>query len=134
MTKKQIVLNLNQSLETTGPRDDEALESAVLTIKDPEPYVEEEAFDMEFHFEVKSADVEVAEGRLIASRSLVFTLEIKDEVAARAWLLQGGLLRENEDLSNADWPIVISHLIGDYEGAFVGDDMVQFETSVAIAH
>lgn len=133
MTRKQIVLNLNQSLETAAPTDDEALESAILTIKDPEPYVEEEAFDMEFHFEVKSADVTVVDGRLVASRELVFTLNIQDEAATRTWLLQGGLLRQHEELSDADWPIAISHLMGDYEGSFVGDDMVQFETSVALA-
>ena len=28
--------------------------------------------------------------------------------------------------------MAVSNLIGDYEGSFVGDDMVEFENSVAI--
>ena len=129
---KMIVLNLKQSLETAAPTDEEVLENAMLTIKDPEPYVEEEIFDMEFGFEVTSADVDVASGQLVASRTLIFKLSIQDEAAAMAWLAQEGLIREGEEFSAADWPSALSYLIGDYEGSFVGDDMVQYETSVAI--
>jgi len=132
VVKNQIVLHLSQRLETYVPSNEEALENAVLTIEDPDPYIAEEAFDMAFRFEVKNTDIEVTGGRLIAQRKLMFILDIEDEVAARTWLLRGGLLKENEELSNADWPIAISQLIGDYEGSFVGDEMVQFETSVAI--
>lgn len=130
MTK--IMLLIKQSLEAAAPADEEVLEDAILTIKDPEPYVVEEAFEMHFHFEVKSADVHIDDGKLAASRELEFTLDIQDEDAATTWLLQEGFIEEGEGLANADWSMAVSNLIGDYEGSFVGDDMVEFENSVAI--
>lgn len=129
---QKIVLSVSQSLETVAPSDKDDIENAVLTIEDPEPYLEEEAFEMEFHSDVKSADAQVKDGQLIATRELVFSLNILDEAAASEWLCDEQLLKEGEGLLDADWTTAISHLVGDYEGAFIADDMVNFETSVSV--
>lgn len=129
---QKIVLSIKQSLETVAPSDKDDIENAVLTIEDPEPYLEEEAFEMEFHSEIKTADVQVKDGHLIATRELMFTLKIIDEAAASAWLCEEQLLKEGDGLLDADWTTAISHLVGDYEGAFIADDMVNFDTSVNV--
>ena len=119
-------IRVTQSLKAQAPSDSEELDNAVLTIKNTEPYVLDAPMSLDC--EIKTIEVMISDRVISATRELIFSLSTDDDEALQEWLVDEGLLEAGRDLNSVDWASATSQLIGDYEGSFVGDDMVNFET------
>ena len=122
----RILCTIRQSLKTglAATLDEQELEDAIETIKDPEPYLMDEApGGLTFEWKLKSAEVSVEGGTLAATRVLLFTFVVTDRSAYDEWCKSNGLDHEDN--------LFLSHLLGDYQGSFVGDEMVDFDNQVS---
>ena len=52
-----LVIEVEQNLDTASPADKGELDDAIETIKDPDPYLSEEPFEISFSFSVDKAEV-----------------------------------------------------------------------------
>jgi len=124
----KIICTVRQSLETglAATLDEQELEDAIETIKDPDPCLVGEAPEgLSFEYKIKSAEATVEGGTLSATRELLFTFVVTDQSAYDEWCKSNDVDHESDAF--------LSHLLEDYEGSFVGDDMVDFDNQVSTA-
>ena len=84
----KIVCSVQQSLETglAATLDEQELEDAIETIKDPDPCLVGEAPEgLSFEYKLKSAEVTVEGGTLAATRELLFTFLVTNQSAYDEW-------------------------------------------------
>lgn len=135
-----LVIEVEQTLNTEAPADKDELNDAVDTIKDPEPYLCEEPFEIGFSFSVDKAEVTLADGRLVASRIIKLVLTFDDPEEVSNWLVDEGI-SETEDSDDQDAVFgsidaerLATTLIGDFEGSSVGDEIVDFASEYSVTY
>jgi hypothetical protein len=135
-----LVIEVEQTLDTASPSDKGELDDAIETIKNPDPYLSEEPFEISFDFSVDKAEVSTEGGRLIASRAIKFVLTFEDPEEAASWLVDEGV-SEAEDsdhqvavFGTIDAERLATTLIGDFEGSSVGDEMVDFASEYSVTY
>ena len=127
-------------LNTEVPADKDELNDAVDTIKEPEPYLSEEPFEIGFSFSVDKAEVTLAEGRLVASRVIKLLLTFDDPEEVSNWLVDEGISEtedaddQNSVFGSIDAECLATTLIGDFEGSSVGDEMVNFASEYSVTY
>ncbi len=135
-----LVIEVEQTLDTASPADKGELDDAIETIKNPDPYLSEEPFEISFSFSVDKAEVSTEDGRLTASRSIKFVLTFEDPEEAGNWLVDEGVSEaEDSDDQSAvfvaiDAERLATTLIGDFEGSSVGDEMVDFASEYSVTY
>ena len=135
-----LVIEVQQTLDTAAPADKGELNDAVDTIKNPDPYLSEEPFEIGFGFSVEKAEVNSADGRLVASRLIKFVLSFDDPEEAANWLVDEGVSdAEDSDDQDAvfgsiDAERLATTLIGDFEGSSVGDEIVDFASEYSVTY
>jgi hypothetical protein len=135
-----LVIEVEQTLDTASPADKGELDDAIETIKNPDPYLSEEPFDINFSFSVDKAEVRTEGGRLTASRSIKFVLTFEDPEEAANWLVDEGVSEaEDSDDQGAvfgaiDAERLATTLIGDFEGSSVGDEIVDFASEYSVTY
>lgn len=135
-----LVIGVEQTLDTTAPSDKDELNDAVDTIKNPDPYLSEEPFEIRFDFSVDKAEVNSAEGRIVASRVIKFVLSFDAPEEAANWLVDEGV-SDTEDSDDQDAVFgsidaerLATTLIGDFEGSSVGDEIVDFASEYSVTY
>ena len=135
-----MVIEVQQTLDTASPADKGELDDAIETIKNPDPYLSEEPFEINFSFSVDKAEVGKEGGRLTASRTIKFVLSFEDPEEAANWLVEEGVSEADESddqgaVFNAiDAERLATTLIGDFEGSSVGDEMVDFVSEYSVTY
>ena len=110
------------------------------TIKDPEPYLSEEPFEIDLSFSVDKAKVSLADGRLVASRIIKIILNFDDPEEVSNWLVDEGISEaeasDEHDMvfGSIDAERLATTLIGDFEGSAVGDEMVDFASKYTVTY
>lgn len=135
-----LVIEVEQTLNAQAPADKDELNDAVDTIKDPEPYLSEEHFEIDFSFSVDKTEVTLADGRLIASRKIKLVLTFDDPEEVSSWLVDEGISEtevaddQNSVFGSIDAERLATTLIGDFEGSSVGDEIVDFASEYSVTY
>ena len=64
----KLIIEVDQGLEVSAPQDPEALNDAIATIQDPDPYLDDEPCQIQFRAEVIKADTTLDAGTLKSLR------------------------------------------------------------------
>ena len=135
-----LVIEVEQTLNAEAPIDKDELNDAVDTIKEPEPYLTDEPFEIDFSFSVDKAEVTSADGRLVASRIIKLVLTFDKTEEASNWLLDEGISEaEASDDQDSVFGLIdaerlATSLIGDFEGSSVGNEMVDFASEYSVTY
>ena len=133
MTK--ITIDVSQELETPAPVGDEALQDAIDTIKDPDPYLDDEPCEICFEYEIIKADAFIEAGNIKASRTIRFTFSTAEDQALAEWILDEYMsevkdgTKPQEVIASLYPESFCTRLVCDFEGSFVDDAMVDYVNS-----
>ena len=122
----KIICTVQQALKTdlVATLDEQELDDAIKTINDPDPCLVDEAPEgLSFEYKLKSAKVTVEGGTLAATRELLFTFSVANQSAYDEWCKSNDVDHESDTF--------LSHLLEEYEGSFIGDDMVDYDNQVS---
>ncbi len=134
-----LLIRVEQTLSTTAPADEGQLADSLETIKDPEPYLNDEPFEIDFSFSIDKIEAVVDGGEIRANRILTFRLAFKDAGEAATWLIDEGISEAEsaDDLNQAFQSIdperLATTLVGDFEGSTIGDEMVDYEAEYSVS-
>ena len=123
----QIRYRIHQTLRTQFPTNlsSDEVEDAVAGIEDPDPCLVSDAPEgLVLTWSLESSEVTVENGWLAATRTIGFVLQVHNPVAFRAWCESEGLATGSERLP--------SYLIEDFEGSYIGDDMVDYTSATEV--
>lgn len=136
----KLVILVEQELEVAAPLEPEVLEDAIGTIKDPEPYIDDEPCEINFRAVVVTADVTIDSGILRVHRALTFSFEFNDVEAFVEWVLDE-CMSEVKDKSNPNEVLysvyadmLCTRIVCDYEGSFIDDTMKDYTNSYSLEY
>jgi hypothetical protein len=115
----QVDQRMNIDLSTVDPAD---AASATEIHREPDIYVYAESFPGKMTWRITRSSVEPLPGkpkRLLLERTILFTFSWADQRVMSQWAEQ------NVECDNSLLP---SHVAGDFQGLFVGDEMMDYET------
>jgi hypothetical protein len=115
----QVDQRMSIDLSTVDPAD---AASATESHREPDIYVEAESFPGKMTWRITRSLVQPSPGkpkRLLLERTILFTFSWADQRAMSRWA------EENVECDNSLLP---SHVAGDFQGLFVGDEMMDYET------
>ena len=105
--------------------DAETVQDAIDGIEDPDPCLVSDApAGLSLKLTIETVEASVDGGELSADRCLLFTLQIGDPKAFHQWCASSGL--------SADSELIPSHLFEDFEGSWVGDEMVDYDNDIDV--
>lgn len=134
-----LLIRVEQTLSTSAPADEGQIADALETIKDPEPYLNDEPFEIDFGFSVDKIEAAVDGGEIRANRILTFRFAFEDADEAATWLVDEGISEAesaddpNQVFESIDPERLATTLIGDFEGSTIGDDMVDYEAEYSVS-
>ena len=134
-----LLIRVEQTLSTTAPDDDEQLADALETIKDPEPYLNDEPFEIDFGFSVDKIEAAVDGGEIRANRILTIRFAFEEADEAATWLIDEGISEAesaddlNQVFQSIDPKRLATILVGDFEGSTIGDEMVDYEAEYSVS-
>lgn len=114
---------IHQKLRTLLPPtlSSEEIEDAIAGIKEPDPcLVSHSPEGLVLKWNLESSEVNVENGRFTANRTIEFHLQVHKPIAFKAWCDAEGLATES------DRPPF--YLFEDFEGSYIGDDMVDYDS------
>ena len=134
-----LLIRIEQTLSTTAPADEGQLSDALETIKDPEPYLNDEPFEINFGFSVDKIEAAVDGGEIRANRILTFRFAFEDADEAATWLVDEAISEAEsaDDLEqvfqSVDPERLATTLVGDFEGSTIGDEIVDYEAEYSVS-
>lgn len=117
------------------PTGDEALQDAIDTIRDPDPYLDDEPCEICFGFEIIKADVLIETGNIKAERTIRFTFSTDEDQVLADWILDQYMsevkhgTKPQEVIESLYPEAFCTRLVCDFEGSFVDDTMVDYASS-----
>ena len=123
----RIYYTVEQTLDAQLPQalSDEDIENAVSTIESPDPCLVYDApSGLVLQSKVEMCEVSVENGAISATRTLLFTLQITDLTTFEQWCTAVGQEQDSD--------LLPSYLFEDYEGSTIGDEMVDYESTISV--
>jgi len=131
----KIIIEVSQELEIPAPTGNEALKGAIATIRDPDPYIDDEPCEICFEFEIIKADVQIEAGNIKAERTIKFTFSTDEDQALADWIVNNYMsdvkdpTKPQEVIGSLYPESFCTRLVCDFEGSFLDDTMVDYANS-----